>query len=353
MQTDILLDEKKELTLTPEERAKVDNYKNAINFTDSKQIIQYGTASQNRLNGFADSVLSAVRNKDMGEVGTILSELSVNLKQFDAATAKRSGIFGLFESLKKRIARLQAAYNTVEKNIAKIELQLEKHVQTLLKDTYIFDQQYIENWNYYKEISLYIQAGEEKIVEMKEVVLPAAEKEARETQDSQLMQQYNDLEQQLIRFEKKIHDLKLSRIISVQLAPQIRLVQNNSTALIDKIQSTLVNTLPLWKNQMVLSLGIMHTQQALSAQRTVTDATNELLRRNSEMLRQSTTQVALENERSIVDIDTIKKANNELFAAMDDLVKIQAEGRQKRLAAEVEIKAVEEELKARLLAVGR
>ncbi len=188
---------------------------------------------------------------------------------------------------------------------------------------------------------------------MKEVVLPATEKQAKETQDSQLMQQYNDLEQQVIRFEKKIHDLKLSRIISVQLAPQIRMVQNNSTALVDKIQSTLVNTLPLWKNQMVLSLGIIHTQQALSAQRTITDATNDLLRRNSEMLRQSTAQVALENERSIVDIDTIRKANSELFSAMDDLVKIQAEGRQKRLAAEVEIKAAEEELKVRLLRSGR
>ena len=349
MQTDILLDEKKELTLTPEERAKVDSYKNAIDLANSNHIIQYGTASQSRLNSFADSVLNTVRNKDMGEVGTALSELSVNLKQFDAATTKRSGILGFIDSLKKRVARLQAAYSTVEKNISKIEAQLEKHSQTLRKDIYIFDQQYIENWNYYKEISLYIQAGEEKIKEMKEEVLPAAESKARETQDSQLMQLYNDLEQQLNRFEKKVHDLKLSRIISVQLAPQIRLVQNNSTALIDKIQSTLVNTLPLWKNQMVLSLGIMHTQQALSAQKTVTDATNELLKRNSEMLRQSTTQIATENERSIIDIDAIKKANNDLFAAMDDLVKIQAEGRKKRLEAEVEIKAVEEELKARLL----
>jgi uncharacterized protein YaaN involved in tellurite resistance len=347
MTTDLQLNPNQELT--PEEKSKIETYKNAINFNDSNQIIQYGAAAQNQLTSFADAVLSSVRSKDMGEIGEILIDLTADLKNFDSSTDRK----GLFSSIKKRIARLQSEYSKVETNINKIELELSKHNQTLLKDIYLFDQQYQENREYFRELSLYIQAGEEKLKEMREVTLPEMQKEVQASNNMEQAQLYRDLEQQVTRFEKKIHDLKLSRTISIQLAPQIRMVQNNSATMIDKIQSTLVNTIPLWKNQMVLSLGLAHTQQALDVQKAVTDTTNELLKRNSEMLKQSTAEIAKESERGIVDIETIKKANGDLFQAMDDLLRIQAEGREKRIAAEVELKAAEEELKKRLLADNR
>lgn len=347
MATDLQLNTNQELT--PEEQSKVETYKKSIDFNDSNQIIQYGAAAQSHLTSFADSVLNTVRNKDMGEVGEILTDLTTDLKSFDGAANKK----GLFSSVKKRIARLQSEYSKVETNINKIELELSKHNQTLLKDIYLFDQQYKENWDYFRELSLYIHAGEDRLKEMREITLPELQKEVQASNSMQEAQRYRDLEQQVTRFEKKIHDLKLSRTISMQLAPQIRMVQNNSATMIDKIQSTLVNTIPLWKNQMVLSLGLAHTQQALSAQKAVTDTTNELLKRNSEMLKQSTTEIATESERGIVDIETIKKANDDLFQAMDDLLRIQAEGREKRIAAEVELKAAEEDLKKRLLEDNR
>lgn len=348
MTQDLMLNPDQELST--EERSKVDSYKKAIDFQKSDQIIQYGTPAQSRLNNFADGVLTSVRNKDMGEIGKLLTDLTVDIRKFDANTNKGTGPFGMFNNLKKKIARLQSEYSKVEKNIEKIEIQLEKHSKTLLKDVYLFDQQYQENWNYFREITMYIQAGDEKIKEMREIVLPKMNEEVQLSQNPQKAQEYRDLEQQVVRFEKKVHDLKLSRMISIQLAPQIRLVQNNSATMIDKIQSTLVNTIPLWKNQMVLGLGIAHTQQALDTQRAVTDTTNELLKRNSEMLKQSTVQIATESERGIVDMDTIKKANEDLFHTLDELVRIQAEGREKRIAAEIELKAAEEQLKTRLLA---
>lgn len=338
-----------EQELTPEERSKVDTYKASIDFFKADQLINYGVAAQTRMSTFADSVLKNVRSRDMGEVGKLLTDLTVDLKRFGEASQKDGRFFGLFKSLRRKVAYLQAEYSKVEKNINRITEELERHIQILMKDIYIFNQQYEENWNYFREITLYIQAGEEKIQEMNQVVLPQKKLEAQQSNDDRLIQQYNDLEQQVHRFEKKIHDLKLTRMVSIQAAPQIRLVQNNSITLVEKIQSTMVNTIPLWKNQMVIALGLAHAQQALQAQKSVTDATNELLRRNSEMLKQSTREIATENERGIIDMDTIKKANEDLMTAMDDLVKIQAEGREKRIAAEVELKAAENQLKQRLL----
>ena len=354
MSTDLLLNsEKDDKELLPEEIEKVKAYRDEIDFSKSDQIIQYGTSAQNRMSTFADSVLNTVRAKDMGEIGKMITNLTVDLKNFDEVTNKKgSGFFGLFNSAKKKIAQLKSEYSNVEKNISQIEIQLEKHNRSLLKDINIFDQQYQENWNFYREITLYIQAGDEKIKEMREQVLPELQTKVQASDDPSEAQKYRDLEQQVHRFEKKVHDLKLSRTISIQLAPQIRLVQNNSATMIDKIQSIIANTLPLWKNQMVLSLGIVHTQEALAAQKAVTDTTNELLKRNSEMLKQSTVEIATESERSIVDFETIKKANDDLFQAMDDLVRIQAEGREKRLAVEIELKAAEEEMKNKLLAAN-
>jgi len=350
MSTDLTLNPDAGLVLTDDERQKVDSYKEKIDLNSTNTLIQYGVAAQNKLASFSEGVLRQVRTKDMGEPGEILADLSNKLRNFDDAVNKKSSFFGLFDNLKKRINRIQSEYAGVEKNIAGIGIRLEKYAQTLMKDINLFDHLYAENEGYFREISLYIIAGEEKIKEMHDVVLPQMKDEAEQSPDQQKAQAYRNMEQQVNRFEKKIHDLKLSRMISLQLAPQIRLVQNNSATLTDKIQSTIANTLPLWKNQMVLALGIVHSQQALEAQRTVTDATNRLLQKNSEMLKESTIQIAEESERGIVDMETIRKANTDLFTALDDLMRIQAEGRQKRLDAEAELVSAESELKNRLLA---
>ncbi|MDR1756844.1 MAG: toxic anion resistance protein [Culturomica sp.] len=337
-----------EQPVSESERIKIEDYKNKIDFTRSDQIIQYGIAVQNRLTDFADTVLSNVRTKDMGEVGNILATLTVDLKKFDTVASKKIRLTGIFSNLKRRIAQLKAEFARVEQNIHKIELQLEQHNQTLMKDIYIFDEQYRENWKYFREITLYIQAGEEKIKDVRENILSIVPDRVEDGESIQDKQKHKDLEQQVHRFEKKIHDLKLSRMVSIQLAPQIRMIQNNSATMIEKIQSTIANTLPLWKNQMVLSLGILHSQQALNAQKNVVDTTNELLKKNSETLKQSTTQISVENERGIIDIETIRKANTDLLTTMDDICRIQKEGREKRIAVEIELKAAEEELKAKL-----
>ncbi len=347
MSTELTLNPDQEIT--PEERKKIETYKSTIDFSRSDQLINYGVATQSRMSHFADGVLNNVRARDMGEVGKLLTDLSLDIRKFDSATKKDSRVLGIFKSLRRKVAYLQSQYSKVEKSIAIIEKELEKHMKTLMKDIYIFNEQYEENWNYFRELSLYIVAGEEKIRQMHEEILPVMKEEAARSEDQRRIQQYNDLEQQVNRFEKKVHDMKLSRMISIQLAPQIRLVQNNSVTMVEKIQSTIINTLPLWKNQMVIALGLVHAQQAMDAQKKVTDMTNDLLKSNSEMLKQSTRQIAIESERGIVDMETIQKANDDLIQTMDDLVKIQAEGREKRIAVEIELKAAEEQLKQRLL----
>jgi len=335
--------------LTPDERKLVESYKTSLDLTNSGQIMNYGIGTQSRLSTFADSVLNNVRARDMGEIGKLLSDLNMDLRKFDSATKKEPKILGFFKSLKRKVEYLQIEYTKVEKSIAQIGAELEKQAQILMKDVYLFNQQYDENYKYFQELSLYIVAGEEKIKQMHEEVLPVMKAEAIQSGDQMQIQKYNDMEQQVNRFEKKVHDMKLSRMISIQLAPQIRLVQNNSMTMVEKIQSTIINTLPLWKNQMVIALGLAHAQQALQAQKKVTDATNELLKANSEMLKQSTVEIATQSERGIVDIETIQKANGDIIQAMDDLVRIQTEGREKRLAVEVELKAAEDQLKQRLI----
>jgi len=325
----IPVDPDKKLELTPEEEKKVADYKSQIDISNKSHMIQYGAASQNKMVSFSQTVLTQVRNKDMGGVGELLSGLLTDLKTFDKSMNK-GGIFAIFMSLKKKLLYLKNQYTKAETNVVKVERQLEKHYQTLLKDIHLFDKLYEQNEQYFRELSLYIYAGEEKIEELKKSELT------------------NEEQQQLHYFEKKIHDLKVSRIISLQMAPQIRMIQNNSAVLMDKVQSSIVNTLPLWRNQMVLALGLIHSQQALDAQKAVNDATNEMLRKNSEMLRSSTVQLAKENERSIVDMDTLHKINSDLFATIDEVISIQQDGRRRRGEAEQELLKVENELRAKV-----
>ncbi|MDR2919997.1 MAG: toxic anion resistance protein [Tannerella sp.] len=337
------------VVLTPEEKQTVEQYKAKIDLNNKSNIIQYGAATQSRMVAFSETVLTQIRNKDLGSVGETLSGLVSDLKTFDKSISKPGGFWGFLMSLKKKLIYIKSQYSRIETNVVQVERQLERHYQTLLKDIHLFDRLYEQNEQYYRDISLYIYAGEEKIKETQDTVLPQLKAEAEQADDPRLTQQCRDMEQQINQFDKKLHDLKLSRMISLQLAPQIRLVQNNSSMLMDKIQSSIVNTLPLWRNQMVLALGLVHSQQALEAQKAVNDATNKMLQRNSEMLRSSSTKIAIENERSIVDIDTLKKVNTDLFATIEDVLKIQEDGRQKRHAAEKELLNVENEFKTKLM----
>ncbi|MDR3340629.1 MAG: toxic anion resistance protein [Candidatus Symbiothrix sp.] len=335
------------IVLTPEEQDKVALYKSRINLNSKNSIIEYGAELQTKMVSFSETVLSQLRNKDIGSVGDILSGLVADLKSFDKSINKPR-ILGFFQSLKKKILRIKAEYSKIEKNVVQVEMQLEKHYRTLSKDIILFDKLYEQNEQYFRDLSLYVHAAEEKIAEIRETLLPSLQEKRKANNDLQAEQNYKFIEQQAHQFEKKIHDLKLSRIISLQLAPQLRLVQDNSAVLMERIQSSIVNTLPLWRNQMVLALGLVHSQQALEAQRAVNDATNRMLQRNSEMLRTSTKQIAEENERSIVDIETLRKVNDDLFATIDSVLSVQEDGRRKRLAAEQELLNVETELKKKL-----
>jgi uncharacterized protein YaaN involved in tellurite resistance len=274
--------------------------------------------------------------------------LRTDIKSFDEKLNKKP-LIPFFDNLKKKVQRLRTEYASVEKNIHQIELKLEGHYKNLLKDVNIFDKLFQENQNYFKELSLHIAAGEEKLHEVHTVTLPQLKREAEESGDQHKIQAYKDMEQHVVRFERKVHDLKLTRMVVLQTAPQIRMIQSNSSSLMEKIQSSIVNTLPLWKNQMVLTLGIAHSQRALEAQKAVTDATNELLRKNSEMLKESTISVARETERGIVDIETIKKANNDIIQTIEQVIQIQRDGREKRKVVEQELLQSENELKQQLL----
>lgn len=338
-------EEKRELT--PRELQLVEQYRSSIDLSDKSAIIRYGAKAQTQMVSFSESVLSQIRNKDLGEVGDILSGMVADLRSFDKSI-KKPGILGFFQSLKKKVRRLKADFTKVEKNVTQVEVQLEKHYQSLLKDIHLFDALFEQNEQYYNDLSLYIYAGEEKVAEMRQAVLPALKQQAEESDDAKIKQQYNYLEQQTYMFEKKIQDLKVSRVISLQLAPQLRLVQNNSAVLMERIQSSIVNTLPLWRNQMVLALGLVHSEQALEAQRAVNEATNKMLKRNSEMLRTTSTRVAEENERNIVDMETLHQVNNDLFATIDSVLAIQQEGRRKRFEIEKELIKTETELRKRM-----
>ena len=336
--------------LTPEEQKVVVDFSKQIDITDTNTVLTYGAASQKQISDFSDSALQAVRTKDMGEVGDMLSDLVVELKGFDFdEVGETKGFLGIKRRIKKQIEELKADYAKAEVNVDKIAEMLEKHQITLMKDTAMLDKMYDTNQAYFKELTMYILAGKQKIEECKNVTLPALQKKAEESGLPEDAQAANDFANMINRFEKKIYDLELTRMISVQMAPQIRLIQNNDAMLIEKIQTSLVNTIPLWKSQMVLALGQYHAQQAMEAQREVTDMTNALLKKNAEMLKQGSIEIAKESERGIVDIETLTHTNQMLIETLEEVQQIQKDGSVKRKEAEAELGRIEGELKQKLL----
>ncbi len=336
-----------ESTFTPEERRMVDDFAFKIDLNNSTIILQYGAGAQKKIADFSETALSNVRSKDLGEIGELLSSVVYELKKFDEEEEK--GFLGVFKKGSNKIASIKSKYDKAEVNIGKICSVLEDHQIQLLKDTAMLDKMYDLNKNYFKELSMYILAGKKKLSKVRQEELPALMERAQASNLPEDAQAVNDFVAQCDRFEKKIHDLELTRMVSIQMAPQIRLVQSNDTIMSEKIQSTLVNTIPLWKSQMVLALGITHSSQAAQAQREVTNMTNELLKKNAAVLKVATVETAKEAERSIVDIETLKQTNESLISTLDEVVRIQAEGRQKRREAEVELARIEGELKNRLL----
>lgn len=339
--------------LSPEEKAAIDEFNQKLDIEDSAEVLQYGAKAQAKISEFSDSVLAGVKTKDTGAVGDLLSNLVVEIKSFDSeiADGNKKGIAKLFNNAKKQVEKIIAKYRKIEGNIESIEKELDKHKLQLLKDITILDTMYDKNLEYFKEISLYIIAGEKKLEELRNVTLPELKKKAEETQEQIDVQKVNDMQNTINRFEKKIYDLKTTRIISIQMAPQIRLLQNNDAELVDKIQSSLINTIPLWKNQIVIALGINNAKQALGAQKAVTDLTNDMLQKNSELLKQGSIEIAEESERAIVDIQTLQKTNKDIIETLDKVVEIHENGRKQRQEAEVELENIEKELKAKMLEI--
>lgn len=337
-----------ESTLTLEEQKMVSDFADKIDITNTSMVMQYGAAAQKKIANFSESALQNVRTKDLGEVGNAISSLVVELKGF-SVDEEEKGFFGIFKKAGNRVASLKAKYDKVEVNVDKISEVLEGHQVQLLKDIAMLDKMYDMNTVYFKELSMYILAGKKKLEEVRATVLPQLMQKAKQTNLPEDAQAANDMNAMCTSFEKKLHDLELTRMVSIQMGPQIRLVQNNDSLMAEKIQSTLVNTIPLWKSQMVLALGLAHSQQAMQAQRAVTDMTNDLLRKNADMLKMGTIETAKESERGVVDIETLKHTNQALISTLDEVVKIQEEGRQKRRDAEVELSRIEGELKQKLL----
>ncbi len=334
--------------LTEEEKAAVEEFSKKIDIRDTNQILQYGAAAQKSVASFSEGALGNVRNKDLGEVGNDLSRLVVELKGF-TALEKPKGLKGLFYKAGESVEAFKARYSKVEANVDKIAQSLENHQITLLKDVAMFDQMYELNLKYYKELTMYILAGKKRLADVRAGELEEMRKKAEASGLAEDAQAYNDYVQLCERFEKKLHDLELTRMISVQMGPQTRLLQNNDTLMIEKIQSSLVNTIPLWKSQMVLALGLEHSRQATAAQSAVTEMTNELLKKNAEQLKMGTIATAKEAERAIVDIETLKHTNEQLISTLDEVLRIQTEGAQKRKAAEAELGRIEGELKQKLM----
>lgn len=337
-----------ENVLTDEERQMVDAFAQQIDLTDSAMVLQYGAGTQKKMADFSEDALDNVRSKDLGEVGGLLSDVVAQLKGFDEDEEK-GGIFGLFKKASGKIESMKAKYAKAEANVNEIVKVLEKHQVQLMKDTALLDKMYELNLTYFKELSMYILAGKKKLVEVRETQLKELTDRANTSGLPEDAQAARDLDAMCSRFEKKIHDLELTRMISIQTAPQIRLVQNNDTQMVEKIQSTIVNTIPLWKSQMVLALGVEHSAQAAAAQREVTDMTNELLRKNAEKLKMAAVETAKESERGIVDMETLRATNESLISTLDEVMQIQQEGRQKRAEAEQGLREMEQELKAKLL----
>ena len=338
-----------ESVLTDEERKMADSFAQQIDLTDSAVILQYGAGTQKKMADFSETALENVRTKDLGEVGSLLSGVVTELKSFDEEEEK--GFLGFFKKQGNKIQALKAKYAKAEANINTICKALESHQVQLLKDIALLDKMYELNLTYFKELTMYIIAGKKRLEEVRSGQLRELTEKAQRTGLAEDSQAAKDLGSMCERFEKKIHDLELTRMISIQTAPQIRLVQNNDTVMTEKIQSTLVNTIPLWKSQMVLALGVEHSAQAAKAQREVSDMTNELLRKNAEKLKMATTETARESERGIVDIETLKATNETLISTLDEMITIQEEGRRKRREAEVEITRMEQELKSKMLEI--
>lgn len=336
-----------EIQLTEEEKKMVEEFSEKIDLKNSALILQYGAGAQKKIADFSETALDNVRTKDLGEVGDLLAGVVTELKEFDPEETK--GFLGLFKKAGNSIESMKAKYGKAESNVNAMVQVLEGHQVQLLKDTAMLDKMYEINKNYFKELNMYIIAGKQKIEEVRTKELPALMEKASRTGLSEDAQEVNDTKAMLDRFEKKIHDLELTKAISLQMAPQIRLIQNNDTVMAEKIQSTLVNTIPLWKSQMVLALGMNRSVEAARAQQAVTDVTNELLRKNAAVLQQSTIETAKASEKSIVDIETLTETNQMLIATLDEVLKIQTEGKEKRRLAEIELNRIENDLKNRLL----
>lgn len=337
-----------ESTLTPEERRMVDDFASKIELTNSQMILQYGAGAQKKMADFSETALNNVKTKDLGEIGEMLSSVVTELKSFEDEEESK-GFFGLFKKGTDRLNSMKAKYAKAETNVNRITNILQEHQVQLLKDIAMLDKMYELNKTYFKELSMYILAGKKKLAQIQSEELPKLVQKAAETGLPEDAQAANDLSSLCNRFEKKLHDLELTRMISIQTAPQIRLVQNSDTLMSEKIQSTIVNTIPLWKSQMVLALGVNHSEQAAKAQREVTDMTNELLRKNAATLKMASIESAKESERGIVDIETLKMTNESLITTLDEVMRIQTEGHQKRMEAEAELNRIEGELKAKLL----
>jgi uncharacterized protein YaaN involved in tellurite resistance len=333
--------------LTEEEKAIVNDFASKIDISDSNMVMTYGAAAQQHIASFSESALNSVKTKDLGEIGETLSSLVVQLKTMDEPEKK--GIAGWFQKKKHDLEAMKANYSKAEANVDKIVEMLEQHQVTLMKDIALFDQMYDLNLKYYKELTMYIIAGKKRLAEVRANELQELRKKAEETGAQEDAQAYNDFSNLCDRFEKKLHDLELTRMISIQMGPQTRMLQNNDTLMVEKIQSSIVNTIPLWKSQMVLALGIEHGRQATAAQSAVTNMTNELLKKNAETLKMATIETAKEAERSVVDIETLKTTNENLISTLDEVMKIQTEGKAKRAAAEQELGRIEGELKQKLM----
>lgn len=338
-----------ENVLTEEERKMAEQFARQIDLTNSTMILQYGAGTQKKMADFSETALDNVRTKDLGEVGNLLGSVVQELKDFDEEEEK--GFFGIFKKQANKLQSLKTKYASAEANVNQICKVLEGHQVQLMKDIAVLDKIYELNLTYFKELTMYILAGKKKLREVQETELADMRMKAQRSGLAEDAQAARDLEAMCQRFEKKIHDLELTRMVSIQTAPQIRLVQNNDTIMAEKIQSTIVNTIPLWKSQMVLALGVAHSRQAAEAQREVTDMTNELLKKNAETLKMATVETAKESERGIVDMETLKTTNESLISTLDEVMQIQAEGRQKRQEAEVEIRKMEQELKEKLLQI--
>lgn len=342
-----------EANLTPEEQKMVEEFADQIDIANSNQILQYGAGSQKKMADFSETALKNVRSKDLGEVGGMLSNVVTELKGMDMSEEDKKGLLGFFKKSQNKLEGIKAKYAKAETNVNTIVKELEGHQVTLLKDIAVLDKMYDQNLLYFKELTMYILAGKKKLKHAQEVELAELRAKAEASGLPEDAQKANDFAELINRFEKKLYDLELTRTVSLQTAPQIRLIQNNDITMSEKIQSTIVNTIPLWKSQMVIALGIEHSGQAAKAQREVTDLTNDLLRKNADTLKMATIETAKESERGVVDMETLKHTNESLITTLDEVMKIQEEGRAKRAEAEVELAKIENELKAKLLEIRK